>query len=286
MDKNPSFGVRVEHGDPHCHCFSCGFSGSAGDLLIEFHERYSKKPWGAANIKDAQVIVEQAENDLDINLDTPSIEDLLYGEKPEKFHEFDLWWLNSYPSVFGVDWAEEYLIARDVSEEVCESMDLRADLKQKRICFPVRNFDSVLMGLHGRTTIPDLEPRYLMYPFKGKTNPDIWLGEDWVDFTSPILVVEGPFDVLSCRRVYSNTVSPLFANPSATKLARMHDAYEVITFFDHDLAGSKGRKKVTSSFKYSKVKHVIPPDGMDPGSMNIEQLQSLLGKIVLLDNKP
>ena len=133
--------------------------------------------------------------------------------------------------------AMDYLATRPVSPALAAALDLRADTAEGRVCFPVRDFQGVLRGLHGRAIAGGTSPRYRMYSQAGRNNPLIWLGEHWVDRTRPVVVVEGPFDLASVYRVYRNVASPLFANPPAEKILRMADALEQITFLDQRQGG-------------------------------------------------
>ena len=277
------FGVRIEKGDPHTNCFSCGWHGSFGDLVLTMRHLNKKAPHVEVKWGDVLRLVEQAEEESEFDWDTPDIEDLLFGAKEEP-HYFPDWWLDSFPHWSEIKWARQYLSSRDVPQEVADFLDLRADTKEKRVCFPVRDFSGNLVGLHGRAVEDGVEPRYRMYTYAGKNNPIFWLGEHWVDLTKPIVVVEGPFDVASVLRVYPNVVTPLFANPSAEKLRRMADALEWITIFDRGKGGDSGRKKVDSVLKRDHViQHLLPPEGRkDPGGSTIEELTELLSGYIKL----
>ena len=163
-------------------------------------------------------------------------------------------------------------------------LELKADTQQKRICFPVRDFKHRLVGLHGRCIYPNVEPRYRMYQYAGQTNPQVWLGEDWVDTNRPILVVEGPFDLASCLRVYPNVVSPLWATPSLEKLRRMADAFEWVTLYDRGGGGDSGRTQVSKALSSDYVvTHLKPPEHRkDPGEMTVPELRELLGEYLQL----
>ena len=168
-----------------------------------------------------------------------------------------------------IAWAKKYLAERAVTPASAEQLDLRADTDQRRICFPVRDFKRRLVGLHGRAVDAHTEPRYRMYLQAGKNNPIVWLGEDWVDLNQPIVVVEGPFDLASVKRVYDNVVSPLFVNPSFAKMKRMTDALEWVTLYDRGAGGDAGRDKVSKLLGHDHViTHLHPPKGRkDPGEM-------------------
>ena len=278
-DNDPSFAFELRPGDARGNCFSCGWHGRISDLVLEM--RYRNKAAHAVDVKwgEVFVLVEEAGNELDLNLDGPDIEEMLFGEKakPTPFSET---WLDSFPRWRDVPFAKAYLEERQVPEEIADQLDLRADSNEMRVCFPVRDFKGVLMGLHGRATLAATIPRYRMYTYgsEKRNNPVIWLGEQWVDTSLPILVVEGPFDVTSALRVYPNTVSPLFVNPSAAKIRRMSGALEWFTLYDRGSGGDAGREKVSHLLKkHHVVHHLQPPEGCkDPGSMTVDQLVQLI----------
>jgi hypothetical protein len=233
--------------------------------------------------KDANALIDAAEAEAELNLDVPDIEEMLFGKK-EGLHVYPDWWLSSFAPVAGVGWAEDYLAQRAVSPAMALALDLRADLSQKRICFPVRGFTGQLLGLHGRA-VDEADPmRYRMYLHAKRNNPIVWLGESWIDRTRPIVVVEGPFDLASVLRVYDNVTCPLFVNPSADKIKRMSDALEWITLYDRGKGGDTGRAKVSRVlYRDHVVHHLQPPPGRkDPGVMSAQEVADLLKPFVKL----
>ena len=278
------FGIKIEPGDAPTHCFSCDWHGTMGDLVVTM--RHLNKAAPAISVKwgDALRMVEEAENEGDMHFDFPDVEEMLLGAKA-KPHIFPDWWLDSFVSWREAPMAASYLATRHVPDAVADAMDLRWDSKEKRICFPVRDFASRLLGLHGRAIEKDVDPRYRMYTQAKRNNPIIWLGEHWVDLTRPVVVVEGPFDVTSVYRVYRNVVSPLFSNPSFDKLMRMADCLEWITLYDRGVGGDAGRAKVDKFLnKDHVVHHLQPPVGRkDPGDCKAEEIVQLLDGLVPLD---
>jgi hypothetical protein len=277
------FGVRHEAGDAFAHCWSCGWHGSLGELLTEMKHLNKTTPkievsWGP--LYDA---VDQSILDGDLDLDVPDIEEVM-ASRGENLHEFPQWWLDTFPPAMEIAWAKKYLAERAVTPASAEQLDLRADTDQRRICFPVRDFKHRLVGLHGRAVVAHTEPRYRMYLQAGKNNPIVWLGEDWVDLNRPIVVVEGPFDLASVKRVYDNVVSPLFVNPSFAKMKRMTDALEWVTLYDRGAGGDAGRDKVSKLLGHDHViTHLHPPKGRkDPGEMVEAELAELFGPVVQL----
>jgi len=276
-DHNPAFAIKREAGDAFCNCFACGFHGKLSGLIIEMRHLNKvspqlQMPWG-----DAFAMIEQAEDDMVLNLDSSNIEELLENRAKQN-HEFPRWWLDSFAKWREINWAVDYLHSRNVSPEIADFMDIRVDTIEKRICCPVRNFQGKLMGLHGRSVEQGIEPRYRMYKQAGHINPHIWLGENWIDTDKPILIVEGPFDLASVLRVYPNSCSPLFANPSAEKIRRLSDALEWVTLFDNGKGGDAGRAKISQVLNKTHIVHHarLAADLKDPGEATVEQLHQTL----------
>lgn len=278
------FGVKVEPGDAHTNCFACGWHGSMGDLVVTMRHLNKVNPAVSVKWGDALRLVEEAENDTELDFDYPDIEEMMAGAKAKE-HYFPEWWLDSFPRWDEVPFAVDYLASRKVPASLANELNLRADTKEKRVCFPVRDFKGFLRGLHGRAIEKGVDPRYRMYTQAQRNNPHIWLGEEWVDLNKPIVVVEGPFDLASVYRVYRNVVSPLFVNPSFDKLMRMADALEWITFYDRGKGGEAGRAKVEKIMGSDHiVHHLEPPAGRkDPGDCTTEEIANLLQGIAPLD---
>lgn len=290
VDNNPSFAVKIdEHGDPLGNCFSCGAHGKLSDWVMEVAGRNKIKPSGRVyDFKEARHQIELAEQEAPLLLDQTDLEQLFHDSiNPDV--EFPEWWLDSYSQADDLKWARDYLKARGVTNVMSGALDLRASVdvsgggKERRICFPVRDFGGTLRGFHGRAIYDDVNPRYRMFTYNKQTNPNVWYGEHWVDVNKPIIVVEGPFDVASVKRVYRNVVSPLFANPSVNKIKRMADCEDWVTFLDLGKAGDQGRTRIAQTLPYHNVQHAKPTEGKDPGSMSEQELRDILGSYVDLD---
>lgn len=278
------FGLRLSDG--HCKCFACDWAGSAEELVGDIYalsrpSLFSKTvipPLIAIDYKAVKSLLSSFEL---TEPDWPTLDQKLLKQKAS-LHVFPEEWLESFPEALGVGWASKYLQGRGVPPQVVMDLDLRADTKQKRVCFPVRDFKKRLVGLHGRAVEPDVDPRYRMYLHAKRNNQIAWLGESWVDFAQPIVVVEGPFDLAAVRTVYANVVSPLFANPSYDKIKRMSAASTWITFLDHGTGGDHGREKIEKAIgKDHIVHHVKPPEDIkDPGEMTPQQIYETLNNVL------
>lgn len=278
------FGVKIEGGDSRCHCFSCGFSGTQSDLILEMQYLNRVNPKGTYQFKAARELVMKAEEDIDLDaLDSPDIEEMLFGDGADKEHYFPDWWLDTFLPWDQVKFARDYLEERGIHPMVATHLGIRADTNEDRVCFPVRDFSGKLRGLHGRVVHKGIEPRYRMYLYAKRNNPHIWLGEHWVDLDKPVVIVEGPMDLAKVYQVYRNVVSPLFANPSFEKIFRMSDAMEVVTLLDRGTGGDKGRERFSAAMKHSVVTHLMPPsEYKDPGEMPPMEIAELLSEHVPL----
>jgi 5S rRNA maturation endonuclease (ribonuclease M5) len=279
-----AFGVKVETGDPFCNCFSCGFHGSLTDLVMEVRQHNKASPIDTFSFGEALQLIAIAEEEMP-DFDAPGIEDVLLGGQGG-LHEYPKWWLESFPTWYEVPFSKTYLSQRAVPEVVSNALDIRADPNQKRVCFPVRDFQGILRGLQGRACLEATEPRYRMYVQAGKKNPIVWLGEAWVNPEKPIVVVEGPFDLARVYQVYRNVVSPLYSNPNAQKIKRMSDAFEWITLLDRGTGGDTGRQKIDDELgKTHIVTHLLPDEGCkDPADMPVHNVAALLDPYVKLDD--
>ncbi|QIG76855.1 DNA primase protein [Rhizobium phage RHph_Y1_11] len=273
------FGVKLEQGDPFCNCFACGFHDSATGMVLKMRELNAATPVGEFDFKKAVTLCAKADDEIELNFDDIDYEEAL---KKDEVTIFDDWWVNTFPSVFEAPLGMKYLKDRGVDPDVIKYLDLRFDPKQNRVCAPVLNKKQQFVGLHGRAIYEDTEPRYRMYTYKGRNNPQYWLGENWIDVELPLVVVEGYFDVAKVLPIWANVATPLFANPSIEKMKRIAGCSEIITFFDWGTGGDKGRQRFDEQFgKTHIVTHAKPPAGKkDPGACNIGEIASVLAPIL------
>ncbi len=278
------FGIKLEAGDSFCNCFACDWHGSQSDLIVTMRQHNKSKPHGIYPFGELLQLIAQAEESAELaNLNSPDIEEQLFAPH-QGLHVYPEWWLNTFPKWREIEFARQYLAERSVEPDLADLFDIRADTTEKRVCFPVRNFKGELVGLHGRAIIAGVEPRYKMYLQQGRNNPIVWLGEHLVDLEKPLLVVEGPFDMISAMRVYRNVGCPLFSNPNAAKLKRMAGANDIFTFLDRGTGGDKGRDKMAKYMQGSVVTHIHPPKGAkDPGACTLQQLIDVLSPHLKLD---
>lgn len=283
-DRKPSFGIAEGPGESRTHCFACHFSGRQGALLAELQMRGAEVDLG-----QAWAMVEAAEAGAPLTLGDGDFESAFLFEPEE--HPFPEEMREALEPAYArvrrkgkvLGRVHPYLRRRRVPYSVAKRMDLRYDPWRLRLVFPVRDWRGVLMGLHGRITYlpPDDDPHpppvYLMYPCQDQTNPHVWLGEHWTDPEQPVVVAESVFDLARVIEAgFHNAISPLTADLSAAKLARIESLQDVVTIFDEDQAGRYARGKLDRALRHARVRHVYLDEGTDAGELPPDELRDLI----------
>jgi hypothetical protein len=291
VDRNPSFGVSTNessnigerrHRAQVYHCFSCQKTGIFEDLPFNLRELYRADPKGErpAYGKALEIIVAEEEDDIDFDgipdFDEPMID-------PDEVIAWPEFYLESFRSVFAFERAVDYLQTRQITERVAQVLDLRFDTSRDRVCFPIRDFDSRLVGLHGRT-ISDHPMPYYAYGYENRRNRLPWLGEQWFNLDKTVLLVESVFDLASVRRVYNNAACGLSSGLSDAKIKRIDGAVQYVTLYDHGTGGDRARERLDAVLGKG-IRHLIPTKAQgDPGNMTEEELFKTLAGALVFDN--
>lgn len=274
-DRNPSFAVT----GTTAHCFSCGFAGSLDDLVWTIRYLDQWKPSGKSyDFADAVQLI--AKKGITPIPNSDGLAHALAKNGPLPFPES---WLSSLERAYHFPDVHPYLAQRQMPFEVARRLDIRFDLPNRRIVFPIRDFSGVLKGLHGRAIDDTISLKYLAYTHEGRTNQDTWFGEEWVNPEKPVLIAESVFDLARVYQVYRNVISPLTANPARLKLKLLAEFPSVWTLFDNDKAGAQGQLKIAQATG-GNAKHLTVPHGLkDPGEMTYQQVGALLEPFLKLD---
>ena len=270
-DSNPSFAVQYADSKPTFNCYSCK-TGLAEDLPRYLQEYGAKPPeyrireaWDILTEDDSKLILDISDNPMEKVLDRP------WSEQ----------WLESFMEAWRVQEAMDYLVGeRNLKDWVVKELDIRWDSDKRAVCFPVRNWSGVLCGLRGRYTVVT-KSKYHDYSQAQTRNKLVWLGEDWVDETLPVVLVESVFDVAKVYPVYSNVMAPLSVGIGLDKARRIGDLLDFVTFFDADEGGEKARTLIGKYLHGATIQHILPPkEGQDPGDLKYKQIRKLLrGKV-------
>lgn len=274
-DDRPSFAVRVEPDkESYFNCFVCK-SGKLGQLLVELQYR---KAWNLGyEIVPAWNLLEiEAAQKLNLHVkewgaEQPDLTEYVFPEE----------WLAQFEPAWGVPMAREYLIRRDVSEEIATFLDIRWDRSRLTVCFPIRNGDGELVSLRGRRVMPSDIPYHVYRMMKEETPVVSWLGEHTVNWDKPVLLVESVFDVASVLRVYPNVLAPLSVGINQQRVKRIAKASEIVTMFDQGKGGDKAREIIQRYMGSAFIVHVMPSK-KDPGVMTEDELRDELGPALKL----
>lgn len=275
-DSNPSFGIEIKNGrSSTAHCFTCGFAGDLVELIIQL--RYLAGKNSGFDFKQALKLAEADEQGGGM--------DLAYAEEEMEEAKDETWyfpqkWLDTFPDCENSEKGLLYCESkRDLPLWVIRDLDLKYDPVEKRVCFPIRDEEGALIGLHGRGVNKKVKPLYRMYTYplkKGHNNPKYWYGEEWVDWNKPVVVVESVFDLASVYRVYRNVICPLTAEVSKQKIQRIQDALFLILMFDSDKPGRKASYKIKKQLSHISIADIRLPEGQDPGDLSIPKIKKIL----------
>lgn len=278
-DKKPSFAIRVMPGlASYYNCYSCGGGPELHRLILRMRE-LGAIPSPKVNTAAAlQILASEASGDMSLSIrdyEEPVQEEVIFPEQ----------WLEFFPKAHDVPEAMDYLSTRQLTGFVIEELDLRWDAKRKAIVFPHRNFGGLLIGARSRLIDPptldngSVMKYYVYKSGQGKHNSVHWYGEDWVDFSKPVIMVESVFDVASVLRVYPNVVAPLSAGFSKEKGKRMQDCTVIITLMDAGMGGDVCRNKIATQLGHAEQHHIHLTEG-DPGDLTAPQVQELLDPFI------
>jgi hypothetical protein len=271
-DSHPSWGVAIEDDGPSRHsCFTCGVHGSLYELVIELR-RWVKTQGTqkALNFKKAMEVALQ--DNEDTLLDDWDEEN---DDKVKVFTLFPEVWLQSFP----VAYTHPYLAQRGVPPELARAMDVRYDFQTSRVCFPIRDHYGRLAGMQGRDVTGKSDLRYLTYRYHGKVNPDVWLGEEVVNWDDVLILTEGPFDYARGRLVTDQMLASLTSALNDRKLERLSKAPMLVSLYDYGTGGNKAREHLSSwAVRHGKeIVHIVPDKEYgDLGATPVKEVEKLL----------
>lgn len=271
VDNNPSFGVvynSAEAGkqEGHAHCFSCRYSGDLRDIVAQL---YAQGALTAAELETCMATLEEVKTgSLPLSLSAHHADD--------PFPDQD--WLISFPRVTKQHTvAFEYLNNRGIPPRLIKRFDIRFDPQRYRVCFPLHDRAQRFRGLIGRTLIPNPEgPRYFYYPYKGNAPRGFtWFNENSLDFSKPVVVVEGIFDALKVYQVYPNVTASLSIAFRTPGLAWQKSVMRWISMFDVGKGGQLAKTRLKElAVPGATVWHLPPPPGRDdPGESTPEEIK-------------
>jgi len=152
VDNHPSSGMTVKEGggESRYNCYTCKSKGNAYNIYKELKQIGNVT---GVNFKRAMEIINMEETD-DFLLDMPDYETEV-NKQINHIYDFDELWYSQFKEAY----EHPYVVVRGISYELAKELDLRVDYERSRILFPIRDWEGVLVGVHGRTFLEDTEPR-------------------------------------------------------------------------------------------------------------------------------
>jgi DNA primase len=275
-DRSPSFAINVENGLWICH--GCKRTGGLVTLLKEL---------GVSGTRIAQLV-------------DPIREELQrYNEREKRRRTHRLRDQPDAPilseAVLGLFyWKPTGLVQRGFDPKLLKQLDIGYDRDQDRIIFPIRDVYGNLVGVSGRSTDPEVEPRFLVYrsedygkvfgaqykDYKITSHDYLWNAHQVyprivaTDEPLQLFVVEGfKACIWMLQHGYENTVALMGSSMSkrqATLISHMSRG-GVILFLDNDDAGQKGTIMIGDRLQKTVGKLEIPtypPWASQPDDMN------------------
>lgn len=258
-DNSPSFMLRP---DTHVfNCYVCG--GGRGLATLVMRSKDIKVRAKAVNLVEKYVDLSQRslnqmfkeERSTDVPI-LPEITLAAYSELPQE--------------------ALDYLTGRGFEHKTLTDHSIGYDRYAKRIIVPIRNRNERLVALIGRSIIKKPKRRYLIYDKAQKEF--MILGLDHVDWTKPVMVVEGALDYLMARQHgFRNVICILGSHASVWQLKMLAKAKKLLLFLDNDEAGVDGTLLIMEALPDSNI--VVPcysDKDKDVGAMSYGRFLSLI----------
>ena len=280
VDKHPSFGVG--RGTLNvAKCFTCGFTGTAGELVWRVRAADKATPSGkkfqfaaALELLETQL----AEEPLFGEPDELSLDEHFMSPPKDAVVVFPEHLLDAMEDAWTETEVHPYLASRAVDCNTARRLDLRWDAHEQRIVFPIRDLFGRLCGLHGRC-VHESDLPYRVYRWHHHSNAMVALGEHWLDYDKTLVMVESVFDLAAVYPVWPNVVCPRTANFPDALLRRLDGVQRIVTMFDNDAAGDVARRHV-ETMKGVSVSHVSTAPYKDPGKMPQNEIEALLSDLV------
>lgn len=256
QNKNtPSFYINKKTGLWQCFNPSCGKKGNFRQL----YRQITGKAYGKNTNLDPAALKKELENSLrpviadqEITIDTLVV-DYDSEDAKKKFISF---------------------IERGLNIKTLQYFDVCFSEAKSRVVIPVRNASYKIVGLIGRATSTDQEPRYL-YNTGFKRAVVLFNIQNAKNYDS-VIVVEGSVDAMKVHQAgFPNVVATLGAQVSVQQVKLLKKYFDkIIIFSDNDDAGKAMKDAIISSCCGKEIYSAEVPEGAkDPGELSVEEIQ-------------
>jgi DNA primase len=249
----PAFYVNKKTGLWICFNPSCGKTGSLRDLMEFFgdHGTFVRD----YTIDDIVANLKFIERETEDHSWDETLE-LIRVDLPDEIHKL------------------QYLVDRGFTVETLEYFGIAYSDAKKRIVIPARDERHLVVGFIGRTTMADVQPKYLYS--KGFPRKDILFNLNNAKKYDSCIVVEGSLDAIKVHQAgFPNVVSSLGATITKEHIQKLANYFDkLIVFSDNDQAGFAMRDEIISKL-YDKDLRIVrfeDPKVKDPGEMTEVQI--------------
>jgi len=261
----PSFYINKKTGLWQCFNPSCGKKGNFRQL----YRQITGKAYGKATSLDPVALKKELEKalspvitDEEITIDTLMV-DYSSDDAKEKFSSF---------------------LERGLEMKTLQYFDVCYSETKKRVVIPVRSHDFKIMGLIGRATSTDQEPRYLYNT--GFKRAIVLFNLQNAKRHDSVIVVEGSVDAMKVHQAgFPNVVATLGAQVSAQQAKLLKRYFDkIIIFSDKDDAGDAMKRAIISSCCGKEIYSAeVPEDAKDPGELTVKEIQtSITNKQIII----
>jgi 5S rRNA maturation endonuclease (ribonuclease M5) len=301
-DTRPSFGIKIDEQGPSVYwCFGCSPKGHRLDwLLHSFFVASGMYPREAAHVFLSEEL-------LHTELDEDSIQrlDLWVEQPPKQVEPLPPKVLKKYPLLQRKSdyearsirtWLE---VVRGIPEYIQNLYRLRYNYHKQTIIFPLTDSRGNIFVLRERMRkekrMWTVNPELAGFPnmdFPKLKDVGVWFGMMLVDWSSPVIVVEGEIDVMKLSSLgFFNAIGSATSSVSDSQIDAL-TVTSLILGFDADKAGNFARNRIIDRMRRN-IGHVpmydadwslaTKEDGSpckDPGDIpNREQLLLVLNNL-------
>ena len=248
-DRNPSCFVKVEpDGYSGFNCYSCHQRGNLQKLfsrMADYAENEtSRKLFRRLEIRAVLWETPEQFAEFEDSREAGRVKERHYSPLEERIY------MGMYPLAWESVECRRYLLGRGLSEKTAKLLDLRFDTEERRVLFPVYDYQHRLFGFTGRTILRRQETcgNFMkVRDYAGLPKSSLLLGEHLVTGGAerPLVVVEGLFALAHLLEIGVRTFCDPVATMGSSLSIEQRDALvdwnkPVVMLYDFDRAGQIG----------------------------------------------
>lgn len=293
-DTNPS--ASMNSNNTAWLCFGCQRRGNAATFLAELEEvtvfaarKWLREYFGGGFREPIHTLASEIDDLFDDIAKEDKLVKVVNPPVPEDLYfDYLMSWkmVEDDPAAASKVNGITYMLDRGFSVETLMKYEVGYDSRDERIVFAVRDLNGDLIGIKGRATRPEQQPRYRVYgkpriphaPYS--TGEVVYLAYNADLSSGDIIVCEGELNALKMREFgYGNAVGisgATFTKTHAETIARI--ANRVILYFDSDAPGIAGALTAADLLVSRVPVLVVPKHDRDPADSTKEEVDDLINR--------